>query len=175
MPRQFNDKLVSRTRSQIEEEAERVLQRHNIVHPPIDPIRIANANRIPIYNARFTDDSISGMLAERGTSIVMLINQVDSAFRKRFTIAHELGHHILHLPLKKEHITRVVDLFRAPSESNSRENAEIQANQFAAALLMPRQMVSDLHETGMKIKELSRVFQVSEEAMGYRFNTLGLV
>jgi Zn-dependent peptidase ImmA (M78 family) len=53
---------------------------------------------------------------------------------------------------------------------------EVQANQFAAALLMPARMVEEIYQEVTKdIAEIARIFKVSKEAMGYRLDQLGLL
>ena len=51
---------------------------------------------------------------------------------------------------------------------------EVQANQFAAAILMPSDTVKSYFETHPRVSDLARLFNVSEEAMGFRLNRLGL-
>lgn len=170
------------TRQEIEDRATSILQEHGLFSVPVDLITLANREGIKVHNAKFSDEGISGMLAKRGSATTMLINQSDPPNRKRFSIAHELGHHFLHLLEDGEFVDNEVDLFRftEPSESNSPEyehrRMEVQANQFAAALLMPARLVEEVFQEVTKdLSELARYFKVSEEAMGYRLNQLGLV
>ena len=51
---------------------------------------------------------------------------------------------------------------------------QIQANQFAAALLMPEELVREAYETNQDLRKLARIFNVSETAMGIRLAQLGL-
>ncbi len=51
---------------------------------------------------------------------------------------------------------------------------EIQANMFAAALLMPEDMVREEWNKLKSVEEMSRRFNVSETAMGIRIDQLGL-
>jgi hypothetical protein len=99
-------------RSEIENHARDILQKHGLFSIPVDPVLLANKEGIKVHNATFSDDGISGMVAKRGSSITMLVNQSDPPARKRFSIAHELGHHFLHLMEDGELITRKTDLFR---------------------------------------------------------------
>jgi Zn-dependent peptidase ImmA (M78 family) len=60
----------------------------------------------------------------------------------RFTVAHEIGHLILHSPILKERIKEKSDdekslTFRFSETNNNRDKIEIQANLFASYLLMP--------------------------------------
>jgi Zn-dependent peptidase ImmA (M78 family) len=109
----------------------------------------------------------------------LLVNHSDPPYRKRFTIAHELGHHFLHLLEDGEFVDGEADLFRQPHDSEETEitpkrRQEIQANMFAAALLMPEDAVRSEWQEMQSIGELARRFNVSETAMGIRLDQLGL-
>lgn len=167
------------TREEIEKKAEDVLIAHNLFTIPVDVVKIANHNGVGIFNAKFSEDNISGMLAKRGNNVTMLINQSDYPNRKRFSIAHELGHHFLHLFEDGEIVDTEIDLFRFETNSNNSQDQirirEIQANQFAAAILMPAGLVKKyFHDESSELEVLAGLFKVSEEAMGYRLNQLGL-
>lgn len=123
--------------------------------------------------------------------------------RKRFTMAHELGHHILHTSLFKEHGVESVGesdntLFIPKGDSRI---LECQANKFASFLLMPEQLVKTLYsfyyykyyggvpcplyydpnnrETCPDYKNivgnLANKLQVSYRAMNIRLQSLGLL
>lgn len=166
--------VSARTRAEIEEEAAAILKRHGLLSIPIDPVTLANASGIKVHNAKFSDDRLSGMVAKRGDLRTILVNQSDAPFRKRFTIAHELGHHFLHLMEDGEFYDSEVDLFRETGSPKSKQ-VEVQANQFAAALLMPKDLVREALKHTSGVANLARVFNVSEEAMGIRLAQLGIV
>jgi Zn-dependent peptidase ImmA (M78 family) len=97
------------------------------------------------------------------------VNQLHHRNRKRYTLAHEMGHYILH----KEKNVDIVDttFFR----NNETDSIEYMANEFAAKLLMPEDKVRDLVDNqGIKnIGELAEQFEVSASAMKYRIISLG--
>lgn len=169
------------SRDEIEERANSVLLDHGLYSVPVDLVTLANRQGIKVHNAKFSEEGISGMLAKRGDNITMLIHQSDHPNRKRFTIAHELGHHFLHLMEDGEIVDNEGDLFRndwGRDDTIEQEDRrrEVQANQFAAALLMPARLVEEVYQEVTKdITEISRIFKVSREAMGYRLNQLGLL
>lgn len=174
-----SSKIQKKTRQEIEEKAKKILIDNDSYSVPIDLIKIANQNGIKVHNAKFSEDKISGMLSKRGDNVTMLINQSDYPNRKRFSIAHELGHHFLHLLEDGEIIDTEIDLFRFETNDTDNEDSlkyrEIQANQFAAALLMPEDLLRDYFDRGINdLKDLADLFKVSQEAMGYRLNQLNL-
>ena len=166
------------TRQQVESRARDVLRRHGLTSIPVDPVILANRLGIAVHNAKFSDETIVGMIAKRGSDLTLLVNQSDPPYRKRFTIAHELGHHFLHLLEDGEFVDSEADLFRQPHEGQQEvtpeRRREIQANMFAAALLMPEEEVVDHWKTSRSVEQMARVFNVSESAMGIRIDQLGL-
>ena len=116
--------------------------------------------------------------SKRGDKVTLLVNGSDPPYRKRFTIAHELGHHFLHLLHDGEFVDSEADLFRQSHEDHkeitSDRRREIQANMFAAALLMPADEVVKNWQKTRSVEDLARIFNVSPSAMGFRIDQLGL-
>lgn len=99
-------------------------------------------------------------------------NQMPDA-RTRFSIAHELGHLCLHLIKSGGRLTQDVRLDRSPIYSQD----EAEANEFAAALLMPKdEFVSFCKSYGacVKIDEVAEHFKVSRQAAKVRGSILNL-
>ena len=117
---------------------------------------------------------------------IVCVQESDPKTRKRFTIAHELGHHYLGHAFEsgmQVHVDRGnLVSFRNSRSSDGIDPKEIEANQFAASLLMPsgllkartaevaRGPILDSH-----LSRLSEDFAVSEQAMIIRLLTLELV
>lgn len=164
-----------RSRREIEDQAADILRSHGLFSIPVDPVTLANREGIKVNNAKFSDENLSGLVAKRGPNVTILVNQTDVPFRKRFTIAHELGHHFLHLLEDGDFVDTQVDLFRdAEAGEAAPKPVEVQANQFAAALLMPAELVRQAFATKRGLPEMARLFNVSEEAMAIRLARLGL-
>ncbi len=166
------------SRSEIESRARQVLERHNLTTVPVNPVLLAHREGIKVNNAKFSDDNLVGMIVRQGRDVTMLVNHGDPPFRKRFTIAHELGHHFLHLLADGEYVDKETNLFRRHAgdkkEITPSRRQEIQANLFAAALLMPEDEVTRYWKQRPSIEDLAKIFNVSNETMGYRIDSLGL-
>jgi Zn-dependent peptidase ImmA (M78 family) len=87
-----------------------------------------------VFIVSLPEDGIDGAYqVDRGESFA-LINQEKHPTRKRFTLAHEFGHHRLgHGAQLDSHIDPLRD----------RRLTEIEANRFAGAFLMPRPAIDD--------------------------------
>ena len=108
--------------------------------PPVDVERVAKQLRLKIAYADLGPD-VSGLLISKGDTTAIAIQASDVPNRQRFTIAHEIGHFYLRHQFEPgEHVH--VDHGHAITPRNSRSSTgvdlkEIEANQFAACLLMP--------------------------------------
>ncbi len=166
------------SRDAIEQRAAAIRRSHGLETIPVDPVILANREGIAIHNAKFAEDSIVGMIAKRGDTVTLLVNQSAPPYRKRFTAAHELGHHFLHLLGDGDFVDREADLFRQSLEDGGAATAErrreIQANLFAAALLMPEEVVRSEWTRLRSVETMARRFNVSVSAMGLRVGQLGL-
>lgn len=125
--------------------------------------------------------SISGQierLADGGYKIS--VNEKDNYFRRRFTMAHELAHFLAHRDLIGEGVDdtpayRSTDLGQFHNKK-IKATHEAEANRLAARLLMPEELVTKyFSELGQDIPNMAKKFQVSEQAMSYRLQALGLI
>lgn len=122
----------------------------------------------------------SGWIELDGDTYAIVVNSNEGPQRRRFTAAHELGHYLLHRDLleRRGHLSRHIDqLFgeaagHNPSSPFSPKH-EIQANRFAARLLMPGNEIARLYRDD-NYRELADRFGVSAKAMKIRLNNLGL-
>jgi Zn-dependent peptidase ImmA (M78 family) len=139
-----------------------------------NPKAIAKYLGIRVVPYKFSDN-ISGVFFRKGGNLYLGVNSKHNKHRQRFTIAHEIGHFILHSHETLHYDLESADdkrfLFRADSISSLDET---EANRFASELLMPENLVRGLIESGSNsINELADRFNVSPEAMRYRLINLG--
>lgn len=114
------------------------------------------------------ENEISGYLIESFGDWEIVVNSLHHPRRQRFTIAHELGHYFLHKGQQKKFIDR--KLFRN-GDSNS---IETEANQFAAAILMPEQQFrSYISSESKKVEDIAEHFGVSAASVQIRALNLG--
>jgi Zn-dependent peptidase ImmA (M78 family) len=161
-----------------EAEARELLRVHGVQQPPVDVQSIAEHEGIRI---RFTEmqDGVSGVLVQRGGSIVIGINSAHHAHRQRFTLAHELGHYRLHSEGPTVYVDQAMVHFRSDVPATA---AEVEANTFAAALLMPEEFVrTELQGRPVDafdddaVRRLSQRYKVSPQALTIRLMELGLI
>lgn len=175
--------------SQIERRARRLLRDVGIESAPVDVYRIAKTLGAVVREEASTTD-ISGALFREDNRVVIGVNASHAKIRKRFTVAHELGHLLLHDELVRiDHHYAVVTgdklqlkatALRSQVSSEATDPREIEANRFAAALLMPITFLDEaLHQRSFPlgaemISRLASLFDVSTQAMTYRLLNTGV-
>ena len=133
---------------------------------------------------------ISGHIAKEGEEYVIRTNANEHVYRQRFTMAHELGHFMLHRTLLdmsrgiNDNTMYRTDRSAALYNSHIHQIHEQQANSFAANLLMPEDLVrrvyqekgvaSQNYDNEPDLTTLYRAFQVSPSAMTWRLKNLEL-
>lgn len=164
----------------IQEEASRVLRNAGIQAHPVDVAVIAQKQGIRVIEDALPD-GISGMIVLDGSRRFIFVKADDGKARQRFSIAHELGHFFIHGV--GQHANQVGDGFfmvknRSDVSKTGLNQEEVEANAFAAELLMPEMMLREkvcgrdyLDET--EIDRLASDFAVSSQAMTIRLSKLG--
>lgn len=173
----------------IQKAVARLLEGHNQL--PVDVKAIAAQLEIDIIEPEFPENpDLSGMLVRDGQRTFMAINQTQSEGRKRFTIAHEIGHFVLD-EAKAVWIdkgVRPVVSYRRGTDVGTRYRyrlEEVRANRFAAELLMPEEAVRERFyqltadgtdwEAEDALLDLAAAFDVSLPAMAIRLRELELL
>ncbi|MDX8538555.1 ImmA/IrrE family metallo-endopeptidase [Mesorhizobium abyssinicae] len=142
---------------------------------PVDVVAIARGLGLDVFPAAF-DDQISGMIQRNtdGATYSILVNANDTPERQRFTIAHEIGHYLYHRDLIGDGVADS-PAYRAPDTSiyggtRLQQRHETQANQFAANILMPLDLIRSIEarEPGITLPELARRLRVSLPALRVR-------
>jgi Zn-dependent peptidase ImmA (M78 family) len=162
------------SKKKIQNKVTELLNNCQISEPPIDVETIVHCLGIDLNYVKFEDEEISGVLINKEGHINIGVNENHPHNRQRFTIAHEIGHYILHYdkPLF------VDERFRDKTSSEGKNPEEIDANTFAAELLMPEPFIrGDMAQLKNwdeeSIRELAKKYQVSAESLVYRLSNLG--
>jgi Zn-dependent peptidase ImmA (M78 family) len=169
------------TRKDAQREARKILRELDIIRPPVPIEKIAKHLGAQI---RFSplDDEISGMVYIKDGAPIIGVNSLHHPNRQRFTIAHECGHLRLHRDLisKEVHVDKKFEVLRRDHRSAAGTNPiEVQANQFAADLMMPRDFllealgdeIIDIDEAEL-VGKIARQFRMSPEAIRVRISNL---
>jgi Zn-dependent peptidase ImmA (M78 family) len=145
---------------------------------PVDLNQILGQLGVELREMDLADD-VSGILVRDGERKVVVVNAKHAPARQRFTIAHEIGHLVLH-PGQEVHVDNAFRINLRDGRSATADDVEeVEANAFAANLLMPLEWVRsamsspsiDLNDDG-EVCRLADEFQVSTQAMLIRLTTL---
>jgi Zn-dependent peptidase ImmA (M78 family) len=186
MPKNYS-RIEKDTQYAIEKEAQDLLDSLKMNELPILVNDVAERCGATV-TAFDLGENISGVLHIKNNKASIGYNPSESKVRQRFTVAHELGHFILHKNEEKDKIYIDNENYFFPLKFRSTNlklsdqdfNEELQANAFAAALLMPIRLVQretknyngfDLSDDNM-ITEMAKKFEVSKQAMSYRIFSL---
>ncbi len=143
------------------------------------PVKIYELiNELGIDYIKFPlDENISGSIEKKKNDQYLIrINSSHSETRQRFTAAHELGHYIYHR--KQINNQAIVDdrMYRRPKDKRQNEEIdqkkETQANQFAATLLMPYDVIVRLRNEGDSCDQIAEKLIVSKQAMKIRYDAI---
>ena len=160
--------------------AKKLLEAVGVTEPPVPVAAIAESLGATVRYAPYKGE-LAGMLirddAERG--IVIGVNSLHHSNRQRFTIAHECGHLRLHKG-RKSYVDRSFRINRRDEVSSQATDAEeIEANRFAAELLMPYDLIKeDLMkyrpdiEDEDELRELADRYRVSLQALTLRIRSV---
>lgn len=147
--------------------AKKLLADNYVVEPPVDVAEIAANNGLDVRVAEFPAEyqGVSGFINLEDGRPAVYVNADDPPHRQKFTIAHELGHWLLHEDEIRTNPKKAI-LFRiAIGETNS-DPLEKQANAFAAELLVPMELFAKVKDK--PVKDLVDMFDVSSDVIGYR-------
>jgi Zn-dependent peptidase ImmA (M78 family) len=167
-------------RKKIEQLVAELLARYRVKNPPVLVDDIARKLGLELERHTFAKEEFSGILVRDGGRAVVGINATDHPNRQRFTVAHEIGHFLLHEG-DRIFIDRNYNVsLRSSASSQGTDLEEIEANTFASYLLIPEDLLSrdaeaeniDM-ENEAAIKRLAKKYHVSTQAMTYRLINRG--
>lgn len=167
----YLDKRIIRSR------AREVLKEHDLLALPVRVDRLAKKMGISLRYEPL-DGDLSGMAFVKGDTKVVAVNNFHHKNRQRFTIAHEIGHHVLHAETLRQgiHVDKAI-MRRDTLSTTGTDDFEIQANVFASELLMPRDLIASLAaqldlDDERQLLECANKIQVSVAALQFRLAAL---
>lgn len=163
-----------------------------VARAPVNVDEIAERLKIVVENDYSLEAKGSiGEILFRERQPIIRINPAQNSYgpRRRFTLAHEIGHYCLHSAKSRESFT---DSQKTMSRTESYwDPKESEANQFAAQLLMPAALIAtegqaiiDAYKKAMGkagipasvfVERMADKFEVSSKAMEYRLKNLGVL
>jgi len=148
-------------------EALDVMDRHHAGELPIQMVDFAADLGIDVYRVPGWQGDLSGMIKrtdDTESGFAIYVNASHPVVRRRFTIAHECAHAMLHPELIGDGIVDDA-LYRSGLSSK----IEAQANRLAADILMPRHRLDEMIASGVTtVAALAKKFWVSEQSMAIR-------
>ena len=152
--------------------AENVVREHDIATLPVDPIALARSLGIEVRAKPAHAQGVSGMLLRSGNTFgIVYATHIDNLGFQNFSVAHELGHYFL-----SGHIDAVLavgDVHESRAGFASGDHYEMEADHFAASLLMPRLLFMEAMRTSGEgltaIQKLANLCRTSLTATGIRY------
>ncbi len=182
--------MISKERKkELEKISSQVLFNNDMYKIPVNLLKIANNNGITVYDADFDklgNKNVSGAIRYIDGKFSILLNKEETEERKRFTLAHELGHFFLDNEVLKSSKIHVDTLYRINPEysyvahkidqdAQAKLTSESEIDYFAGALLMNEMLLKKVFQMEHSTEKLAKLFNVSYSAMTVRLDILGLI
>lgn len=180
-------KKIARNEKNYDNIVDTILEENGVKVYPINAFDIAKKMGFDIKYARFKNSSISGALwdgvdemsfGDETFKRVIFVNGKESPRRQLFTVAHEIGHFILHCNDESNFYERYMTDKKDNVEPNQKK-MEDDADYFAASLLLPRNIlvqyirINGLNDNKEIIDKVSSDFFVEKETISKRLYEIG--
>ncbi len=162
----------------INKRADELLTQAGVTKAPVPVLEVAEKAGVTVKFGPLPDE-LSGFLLHEKGAVILGVNSLHHRRRQAFTIAHELGHFLLHP--RANFVDHKILYFRDSRSSQAGDAQEMEANEFAAELLMPPRFLARLLkgetvdlEDDEKIEVLAKKLGVSTQALTFRLINLNL-
>lgn len=152
--------------------AEQIIKGLGITKLPVDPFAIAQERDITIAAKPASHAGVSGMLIRVGNQYaIAYATHIDNEPFQRYSVSHELGHYFM--PGHPDAVLDANGIHESRAQFSSKDRYEMEADGFAAGLLMPRHLfVPALERAGnglAAIETLGTLCKTSLHATAIRF------
>jgi len=156
--------------------AAEIIEKFHITSLPIPVEQIAEKLGAKVIKRSDFSDELCGMIIKEDGVVIIGVNEAHPKSRQRFTIAHEIGHFVMHSEIiDKVHVDKTFNyaLKRDGRSKIGEDRMEIEANKFAAELLMPSELLKKELKTGYfdfenGLEDLAKKYEVSVQAMSIK-------
>ena len=162
--------------ARIERVVSNLLDEYQVAEAPVPIERIVKGHGITLQSGNLGD--VSGLLARSAGKTIIGVNANHPITRRRFTIAHEFGHFMLHEGMHS-HVDKEYRVnFRSAESATGTNVPEIEANFFAASILMPKEFLERdddalaAVDNDEGVQRLAAKYRVSGHAMSLRLGNV---
>lgn len=169
----------ARTGGELRPMVEQLLKDAGISEPPVPVDAVVESLGATVRYSPFRGELAGMLIRDDDRPIIIGVNSLNHVNRRRFTVAHECGHLLLHEG-KRAYIDRSFRVNRRDGVSSQATDVEeIEANRFAAELLIPYDMIMDDLikyqpdiEDEDELRELADRYAVSLQAFTLRIRSV---
>lgn len=164
----------------IQRRAQILLKEQGIESWPVDVLKIVETLGLNILETQLPDDTSGILEKSENNKGTIFVNKSHPLVRKRFTIAHEIGHYLL--SSKNGIYVDKSIFFRDGKSRQAVDKDEMIANCFAAELLMPKNFVKKaltkfinngfIDSGDDVVQKLAEEFKVSATAMSIKLQSM---
>lgn len=150
----------------IRKAASQLITRCKISEPPIDLILVTRQCGLEYQEVYYFPDDVDALIVPLEGRVVAAVNQNSSPNRRRFSLAHELCHHLHHQD--KAALLPITTIDSPPAyfpEEPRKDPFETEADVFAGELLVPLPILKRYFRHGQTAADLSGIFEVSQEVV----------
>lgn len=168
IPARLQGQNVRNLRTMARHDARDFLRMFGPTSYPLDVTALARQAGAEVFIAEL-GENVYGMIEGGASGATIYVDRESPRNRRRFTIAHELGHMVSYKD--EAEVPEFVDV----RDDEGRGNAEeIYANEFAGELLMPEDKMRDYVDRGFDNFDIASKLDVSAAAVAYRRRNIGI-
>jgi len=147
--------------------ARQLLKDCGITDPPVDLQVVIKKCGLAYDEVDYFEDDVAAIIIPMEGRVVAVVNQKTSLTRRRFSLAHELCHHLFHKDRSALQDITTIDSppeYSEYDEVGKKDPFETEADIFAGELLVPLPMLKKHYRSGHTAEDVARIFNVSKEA-----------